>query len=99
MAVPTVPSASGGDRRRRRSGRALRRGGGGIRRPRGGGGGRARAEPLGARHPAVSRVYTSPLRRARATAEAFAAHHHLPVGIRDDLIEIDFGAGGGLTLP
>jgi len=59
--------------------------------------GRSQAEALGARHPAVSRVYTSPLRRARATAEAFAAHHHLPVGIRDDLIEIDFGAWEDLT--
>ncbi len=44
--------------------------------------------PLGA-------VYSSPLLRARQTAEAIAKPHGLSVGVVDDLIEVDVGAWEG----
>ncbi len=49
---------------------------------------RLAAEPLAA-------VYSSPLLRARQTAETIAAPHHLAVGIVDELIEIDVGQWEG----
>ena len=59
--------------------------------------GRDQAAALGARYAGVSRVYSSPLERARATAEAFARVHALPVEVLLELIEVDFGAWEGLT--
>ncbi|HSM01592.1 MAG TPA: histidine phosphatase family protein [Acidimicrobiia bacterium] len=59
--------------------------------------GRRQAENLGRRYAGVTRVYSSPLERARATAEAFAGVHGLSVGLLGDLIEVDFGAWEGLT--
>lgn len=43
------------------------------------------------RNMAIDRIYTSPLRRARETAEAVNRYHHLPVEVRDGLREIDGG--------
>jgi broad specificity phosphatase PhoE/ribonuclease HI len=45
----------------------------------------------------VDVVVTSPLRRARATAERVAADLHLPVQVEDGLRECDFGEWDGLT--
>jgi probable phosphoglycerate mutase len=45
----------------------------------------------------LTAVYSSPLRRARATADALAAHRNIEVAIEPDLIEIDFGEWTGLT--
>ncbi|GAA4703341.1 hypothetical protein GCM10023215_48530 [Pseudonocardia yuanmonensis] len=45
----------------------------------------------------VDAILTSPLRRARQTAEAVAAATGLPVQVRDGLIETDFGEWEGLT--
>jgi probable phosphoglycerate mutase len=59
--------------------------------------GREQAAELGRRHAGVSRVYSSPLERARATAVAFAEVHSLPVEVIAELIEVDFGAWEGLT--
>lgn len=59
--------------------------------------GRDQAAALGARYAGVTRVYSSPLERARATAEAFAGVHDLPVSVLDELIEVDFGVWEGLT--
>jgi len=59
--------------------------------------GLAQAAELGRRYAGVSRVYSSPLERARATAGAFAAIHSLPVEIITELIEADFGSWEGLT--
>lgn len=59
--------------------------------------GRSQAEGLGRRYSGVTRVYSSPLERARATAAAFAGVHGLPVEVLDELIEVDFGAWEGLT--
>jgi probable phosphoglycerate mutase len=42
-------------------------------------------------------VITSPLRRARQTAELVAAATGAPLVVRDGLIETDFGAWEGLT--
>jgi broad specificity phosphatase PhoE len=50
--------------------------------------GRLAAEPFSA-------VYSSPLLRARQTAEIIAAPHGLTVGIVDELIEIDVGQWEG----
>src|SRR3989304_2196989 len=60
--------------------------------------GRAQAVALGERYLDVTRVFASPLARARETAEAFAASHHIEVGIRDDLVEIDLGVWENLTV-
>jgi broad specificity phosphatase PhoE len=61
--------------------------------------GRAQAEALARRfavgEPAVEAVWTSPLDRARETAEPIAARLGLPVRISDALCEIDFGAWTG----
>jgi broad specificity phosphatase PhoE len=42
-------------------------------------------------------VYTSPLLRARETAEAIARPHGLPIEIVEDLIEVDVGQWEGRT--
>ena len=40
-------------------------------------------------------VYSSPLRRARKTAEAIDTYHHLPIVLDDDLMEINGGRWEG----
>ncbi len=45
----------------------------------------------------VAAVLTSPLRRARQTAEAVAAATGTPLHVRERLVETDFGAWEGLT--
>ncbi len=64
-----------------------------------GGSGRAQAEALARRfaasEPAVEAVWTSPLDRARGTAEPIAARLGLPVRTSDALCEIDFGTWTG----
>jgi broad specificity phosphatase PhoE len=59
--------------------------------------GRQQATDLGRHHRGVTRIYASPLERARATAEAFAEIRGLPVEILAELIEVDFGTWEGLT--
>jgi probable phosphoglycerate mutase len=62
--------------------------------------GRAQAAGAAARLaavPDVAAVLTSPLRRARATAEAVAAASGAPLVVREGLIETDFGEWEGLT--
>ena len=46
----------------------------------------------------VTRVLSSPLQRAHATAEAIAASHGLSVEVDDRLIELDYGEWDGLAL-
>ena len=62
--------------------------------------GRAQAERL-ARHVAdrypLDRIYSSPLQRARHTAEAVGRLAHLKPILRDDLKEINFGSFESLT--
>ncbi len=41
--------------------------------------------------PPVDAIFTSPLERARTTAETIAAVRELPVAVVDDLVEMDFG--------
>ena len=45
----------------------------------------------------LSRVYTSPLRRARATADAIASRHGLTPEVVEQLVEIDIGLWSGMT--
>jgi broad specificity phosphatase PhoE len=52
-----------------------------------------------ARVPDIAVVLTSPLRRARQTAEAVAAAAGVPLAVRQRLIETDFGKWEGLTFP
>jgi probable phosphoglycerate mutase len=52
-----------------------------------------------ARVPGIAAVLTSPLRRARQTAEAVAAATGAPLAVRERLIETDFGTWEGLTFP
>ena len=62
--------------------------------------GRAQAVGAAARlggMPGVAAVLTSPLRRARQTAQAVAEATGAPLLVRDALIETDFGAWEGLT--
>lgn len=47
------------------------------------------------RHEAVAAVHSSPRRRAWETAEAIAAPHRLPVKLRGDLDELDYGEWSG----
>ncbi|MDK2981649.1 MAG: phosphoserine phosphatase [Chloroflexota bacterium] len=47
----------------------------------------------------VSRVYTSPIRRAHHTAETIATELALPLVEQPDLTEYDFGLIGGMNLP
>ena len=46
----------------------------------------------------MTRVLSSPLQRARNTAAAIAAAHHLEVELDDRLIELDYGDWDGLLL-
>ncbi|GAA4663333.1 histidine phosphatase family protein [Kineococcus glutinatus] len=62
--------------------------------------GRRQAELLAAalrERGGVDVLLTSPVRRARQTAEAVAGALGLPLGVEDDLREIDFGSWEGLT--
>jgi broad specificity phosphatase PhoE len=52
-----------------------------------------------ARVPDIAAVLTSPLRRARQTAEVVAASTGAPLVVRQGLIETDFGKWEGLTFP
>ena len=52
---------------------------------------------LAARYDGITRIFSSPLERTRATASAFAEPLGLPVDVVDGLIEIDFGSWEGLT--
>ena len=45
----------------------------------------------------IAALYASPLQRTRETAEILSARLDLPVGYRDDMIELDFGEWTGLT--
>jgi probable phosphoglycerate mutase len=45
----------------------------------------------------IAAVYASPLQRTRETAEILSERLGLPVGYRDDVIELDFGEWTGLT--
>jgi len=46
----------------------------------------------------VSAIYTSPLRRARQTAEAIASKHDIEIEMEDALKEFDAGDMNGLTI-
>jgi broad specificity phosphatase PhoE/ribonuclease HI len=62
--------------------------------------GEAQAAALARRAPSwghVAAIFSSPLRRARQTADAVAAALRLPVSVTDDLAELDFGSWEGLT--
>jgi ribonuclease H / adenosylcobalamin/alpha-ribazole phosphatase len=60
--------------------------------------GRAQATALAGRDfGRVDAIVSSPLRRARETAEPIAAALRLPVEVADDLAEVDFGVFEGLT--
>src|SRR5207253_8830585 len=45
----------------------------------------------------IAALYSSPLQRTRETAEIVAAPLGLPIGFRDDLLELDFGEWTGAT--
>jgi probable phosphoglycerate mutase len=45
----------------------------------------------------LAAVYTSPLSRSVATAQAIARHYDLPVQLHPDMIDIDYGDWQGLT--
>jgi broad specificity phosphatase PhoE len=62
--------------------------------------GLAQARKLAARISAVpiSAVYSSPLKRARTTAQILADPHQLSVKTEQDLVEIDLGEWEGLPL-
>jgi probable phosphoglycerate mutase len=45
----------------------------------------------------IAALYASPLQRTRETAEIVAERLGLPIGFRDDLIELDFGEWTGAT--
>src|SRR5215472_9262319 len=61
--------------------------------------GRAEAEEAARRlaGAGIAAVYASPLERTRETAEIVGGHLGLPVGILDDLAELDFGEWTGKT--
>jgi len=46
----------------------------------------------------VSAIYSSPLRRARQTAEEIARVHHLDIRVKDALKEFDAGDMNGMTI-
>lgn len=46
---------------------------------------------------AIDRIFTSPLGRARMTAEAVASANKVPVEIRHELLEMDVGVTEGMT--
>ncbi len=45
----------------------------------------------------IDEIYSSDLRRARATAQAIAAARNIPLSLRPALREIDFGQWEGLS--
>jgi broad specificity phosphatase PhoE len=45
----------------------------------------------------ITALYASPMQRTRETADILAARLALPVGYREDVIELDFGEWTGLT--
>ena len=45
----------------------------------------------------IAALYSSPLQRTRETAEIVATRLGLPIGFRDDLLELDFGEWTGAT--
>ena len=45
----------------------------------------------------IAAIYASPLQRTRETAEIVAERLGLPIGFRDDLLELDFGEWTGAT--
>ena len=59
--------------------------------------GRTQTERFAATNGLATRVFASPLQRARITAEAYARHHRLAACLEDDLVEIDFAEWEGLT--
>jgi broad specificity phosphatase PhoE len=62
--------------------------------------GLAQAQKLAARLKSIdiAAIYSSPLLRARQTAEAIAAHHPIEVKVESDLREIDYGDWEGLKV-
>ncbi|MDP2947919.1 MAG: histidine phosphatase family protein [Chloroflexota bacterium] len=52
---------------------------------------------LSLKHAAIAAIYSSPLKRAVATAEAIARPHALQVQVEEGLIEMDIGEMEGLT--
>lgn len=58
-------------------------------------GGREQADALARALPAPARLISSPLRRARATAEAIAAASGTPVEVDERWVEMDYGALDG----
>ncbi|UCH86959.1 MAG: histidine phosphatase family protein [Dehalococcoidia bacterium] len=61
--------------------------------------GRWQAQRLAAslKHEPIAAIYSSPLKRALATAETIASSHGLEVQVDDGLIEMDIGEMEGLT--
>lgn len=59
--------------------------------------GKQQAQALGQRlaHMPLVAIYSSPLERARETAEAVAAPHALPIQILEDIGEVQYGAWTG----
>lgn len=55
------------------------------------------AEQFAVSYPGVTRVFASPLERARRTAEAYARRHALTSCLEPELVEIDFAAWEGMT--
>lgn len=47
----------------------------------------------------IEAVYSSPLQRARQTAGFIAREHHLEVSVTQGLLDINYGAWQGLTVP
>ncbi len=45
----------------------------------------------------IAALYSSPLQRTKETAEILSARLGLPIGYREDVIELDFGEWTGLT--
>jgi probable phosphomutase (TIGR03848 family) len=63
--------------------------------------GRAQAEDLVRRFDGVrlTAVYSSPLERCVATVEPLANDRHLPIVVREDLVEMEAGSWTGRSLP
>ena len=53
------------------------------------------AERLAAEN--IAALYSSPLQRTKETAEILSARLDLPIGYREDVVELDFGEWTGLT--
>jgi broad specificity phosphatase PhoE len=54
---------------------------------------------LSLQHENFDMIFSSPLKRAYATAQAIAVHHALPITIEKDLHELNAGELEGLTFP